>query len=108
MRIAMALIGGLTAVAMAAASALAASGEGGLPPVVVYTKANAPPTPKLQTMPLASSVSQYGITWTFAQPVRTGKFINGDWYVVGPVTVAKIDPAPRYGKEVADDELDKY
>ena len=32
--------------------------------------------------------------------------MNGDWYVVGPVTVVKIDPAPRYGEAVADGELD--
>jgi len=62
--------------------------------------------PKLQDLQLESSVAQYGITWTFEKPVRTGQFINGDWYVVGPVTVVKIDPAPRYGKEVADEELD--
>ena len=66
----------------------------------------APTTPKLEDLPLKDSVSQYGITWTFEKPARTGQFINGDWYVVGPVTVVKIDPAPRYGKEVADDELD--
>jgi hypothetical protein len=37
-------------------------------------------------LPLKASVSQYGITWTLAQPARAGQFINGDWYVVGPVT----------------------
>jgi hypothetical protein len=75
-------------------------------PVVVYTKDNAPDTPKLDDLPLKENVSQYGITWTFEKPARVGQFINGDWYVAGPVTVVKIDPAPRYGNEVADDELD--
>jgi len=56
-------------------------------PTVVYTKANAPPTPKIDDLPLKESVSQYGITWTFEQPARVGMFINGDWYVVGPVTI---------------------
>ena len=39
-------------------------------------------------------VSQYGITWTFAEPALTGQFITGDWWVAGPVTIAKIDPVP--------------
>ncbi|NIA21370.1 MAG: hypothetical protein GWP05_05245, partial [Anaerolineaceae bacterium] len=53
-----------------------------------------------------NSVSQYGITWTFDKKVPVGQFVNGDWYVVGPVTVTAIDPKPRFGKEVAEDELD--
>jgi hypothetical protein len=40
------------------------------------------------------SVSQYGITWEFDKPALTGQFITGDWWVVGPVTVVKITPAP--------------
>lgn len=39
-------------------------------------------------------VSQYGITWTFDKPAKTGRFITGDWWVVGPVTIVKITPAP--------------
>lgn len=42
-------------------------------------------------------VSQYGITWTFDKPVKCGQFITGDWWVVGPVTVAKVYPAPGKG-----------
>jgi len=56
--------------------------------------------------PLPTSVSQYGITWTFAAPARCGKFVNGDWYVVGPVTITTIDPRPRYGAEIPENELD--
>jgi len=40
------------------------------------------------------SVSQYGITWEFDRPVRCGQFVNGDWWVIGPVTIVKITPAP--------------
>src|ERR1019366_9945481 len=97
----------LTLVALTAITAAAA--DAGTPPkgaVVVYTKDNAPPTPKLDALPLKDSVSQYGITWTFEKPARVGQFINGDLYVVGPVAIVKIDPAPRYGNEVAADELD--
>jgi len=39
-------------------------------------------------------ISQYGITWTFDKPVQSGQFITGDWWVIGPVTVIKITPAP--------------
>ena len=41
-----------------------------------------------------SEVSQYGITWTFDKPAKTGQFITGDWWVIGPVTIIKISPAP--------------
>jgi hypothetical protein len=75
-------------------------------PLVIYTNANAPATPKLAELPLKESVSQYGITWTFEQPARVGQFINGDWYVVGPVTIKMIDPKPLYGGEIAERELD--
>ncbi len=75
-------------------------------PAPIYSNNNAPATPKLEDLPLRDGVSQYGVTWTFETPARAGQFINGDWYVVGPVSIVKIDPAPRYGKEVADDELD--
>ena len=37
-------------------------------------------------------ISQFGITWTFAQPVTYGQFANGDYWVVGPVQIASIDP----------------
>lgn len=43
---------------------------------------------------LQSSVSQYGITWTFDAPRPVGQFVTGDWWVVGPVTIVSVDPAP--------------
>ncbi len=75
-------------------------------PVIVYTKKDAPATPKLDELPLWQSVSQHGITWTFEKPARVGRFIGGDWYVVGPVTVAAIEPKPLYGDEIPRRELD--
>jgi hypothetical protein len=42
----------------------------------------------------ATSISKDGITWTFSQAVPVGQFVNGDYYVVGPVTITAIDPAP--------------
>ena len=41
-----------------------------------------------------SSLSQYGITWTFDKPAITGQFITGDWWVVGPVRIVSIRPVP--------------
>ena len=57
----------------------------------------APAAPKLADLPEQETVTQYGITWTFEQKARVGKFITGDFYVVGPVTVKAIDPAPADG-----------
>jgi len=41
----------------------------------------------------ASSVSKHGITWTFNTDYEVGQFANGDWWVVGPVTINSITPA---------------
>ena len=75
------------------------------PPVVVYSANNAPKTPTLADLPLKDSVSQYGVTWTFDKPVPVGRFINGDWYFVGPATVKAIDPKPLTGQEVPTDSI---
>ena len=77
-----------------------------LTPNTVYTKDKPPATPKVEDLPLKESVLQYGITWTFEKPARVGQFANGDFYVVGPVTVKAIDPKPLYGKDIPEDQLD--
>ena len=41
----------------------------------------------------ATQVSQFGITWTFNHDYTVGQFANGDYYVVGPVTITSITPA---------------
>ena len=51
---------------------------------------NGPPPPA----GMASSITKDGITWTFSQPVVVGQFVTGDYYVVGPLTVTAISPAP--------------
>lgn len=48
---------------------------------------------------MASSISQYGITWTFDKPYRVGQFVTGDWWVIpddpnGTVVVQSVNPAP--------------
>lgn len=42
-----------------------------------------------------TSISQHGITWTFDRAVQYGQFVNGDYWVVGPVRVVSVSPAPR-------------
>jgi hypothetical protein len=76
-------------------------------PVVIYTRDRTPATPGLEDLPLRESISQYGITWTFERPARVGQFVNGDWYIVGPVTIKSIDPCPLYGSEIPKRELDR-
>ncbi|MBD3271201.1 MAG: hypothetical protein GF384_01525, partial [Elusimicrobia bacterium] len=39
-----------------------------------------------------SQITQYGITWTFDKEYEVGQFVNGDWWLVGPVTITAIDP----------------
>lgn len=41
-----------------------------------------------------TTLSQFGITWSFSQPVTYGQFVNGDYWVIGPVTVTSVAPAP--------------
>jgi hypothetical protein len=44
------------------------------------------------------SVSDHGITWTFAKPVTAGRFITGDPWIVCPATVVAISPPPGGGR----------
>jgi hypothetical protein len=37
-----------------------------------------------------TSVTQYGITWTFDKTYEVGQFANGDYWVVGPVTIDSV------------------
>jgi len=60
----------------------------------IYTQDSVPQVAETEDLKLKKTVSQHGITWTFEQPARIGQFLNGDYYVVGPVTVVAIDPAP--------------
>ncbi|MFP4401232.1 MAG: LamG-like jellyroll fold domain-containing protein [Candidatus Woesearchaeota archaeon] len=40
-----------------------------------------------------TSITQYGITWTFDSEYQCGQFVNGDFWVLGPVTIVNIDPS---------------
>lgn len=41
---------------------------------------------------MRSTITHYEITWTFDKAYETGRFANGDWWVVGPVTITRITP----------------
>lgn len=43
----------------------------------------------------ATSISQYGITWTWTEDLTVGQYANGDYYVVAPdgITITDITPA---------------
>ncbi|MDF3131226.1 hypothetical protein P0Y35_18625 [Kiritimatiellaeota bacterium B1221] len=51
-----------------------------------------------------TEISQYGITWTFSQPVEAGQFVSGDWWVVGPVEIVSVSPEP--GPSASDKETE--
>jgi hypothetical protein len=74
--------------------------------VTIYTKDNVPKAPPAADLPQLDKVTQYGITWTFDRKAPVGQFVNGDYYVVGPVTVVNIDPKPLFGSDVPAAELD--
>jgi PKD repeat protein len=39
-----------------------------------------------------NKITQFGITWTFDKEYEYGQFANGDYWVVGPVEIAMINP----------------
>jgi hypothetical protein len=80
------------ALALVASPARAASGDDF--PVAVYVPDAPPATPVLEGLPVLTQITCYGITWTFSQPQRVGRFVNGDYYVVGEAVVADIEPLP--------------
>ncbi len=47
---------------------------------------------------MARSISQYGITWTFDREYSVGRYVTGDYWVAGPVTVVAITPAGGGGR----------
>lgn len=46
----------------------------------------------------ASSVSKNGVSWTFDKDYPTGQYVNGDWWVVGPVTITATSPTSSTGR----------
>lgn len=46
----------------------------------------------ISTTTAATKITQFGITWKFDRDYTVGQFANGDYWVVGPVTIIGIDP----------------
>lgn len=46
----------------------------------------------------ARSISQFGITWTFSEERECGTYVNGDYWVLGPITLTATAPAPSDGR----------
>jgi hypothetical protein len=57
-----------------------------------------PENPQKESLQFRDRVSQYGITWTFDKKAPVGRFVNGDYYVVGEATVISITPKPENGR----------
>jgi len=55
----------------------------------------------------ATQVTQYGITWTFDRACQVGRFVTGDYWVVGPVTVTGVSPASGPSSDTAVEAGDK-
>jgi hypothetical protein len=85
--------------ASAVAALAAALFAAGCRPEPAATASDAPALHRVR------SVSQYGVTWTFDREAQVGRFVTGDFYVVGPVTVTDISPRPRFGRDIPDDHL---
>lgn len=68
--------------------------EGDAFEVMLYTAEDPPPTPAPEQLPLLTGITRDGVTWIFASPVRVGRFVNGDYYVVGECTIVDIQPLP--------------
>jgi len=47
---------------------------------------------------MTDAVTRHRITWKFSEKVPVGRFVNGDYYVVGPVTVTEVDPPAVDGR----------
>jgi len=45
-----------------------------------------------------ADLTQYGVTWRFSTPARVGRYVTGDWWVVGPVTITQVTPTPGPGR----------
>lgn len=44
---------------------------------------------------MRTSISQREFTWTFDKEYQCGQFVNGDWWVVGPVHIISVTPETR-------------
>lgn len=55
--------------------------------------------PPITEPPSAQTIERHGITWHLAEEAIVGVYVNGDPWVVGPVTVVDIEPEPTLAGE---------
>ncbi len=60
--------------------------------------ASSTPALNLCSSGLAQSITQHEITWDFDKAYPCGQFVNGDYWVLGPVKINKITPALAGGR----------
>lgn len=48
----------------------------------------------------ADAIEQFGTAWTFRGEHEAGRYVNGDWWVVGPVEIVEISPRSLRGERV--------
>jgi hypothetical protein len=48
----------------------------------------------------AAKLTRYGITWAFSRPRACGRYVTGDWWVIGPVEIIGISPRSDRGDRV--------
>jgi len=79
---------------LAAAGGLGATAlQGALAQTMLTPRLYLPLVMRSGSVTMASSLTQYGITWTFDKAYPVGQFVNGDYWVAGPVTIVGITPA---------------
>ncbi len=75
-------------------SSASVSSSAGLSSSVVVSSAGVSSASSSSEVPqnFASQLTQHSITWTFDRPYQVGQFINGDYWVVGPVVIVSVSP----------------
>lgn len=69
--------------------------------------AEEPESKVAETVKQAPSITRFGITWHFDREARCGVFVNGDPWVLGPVKVVSVTPAPGPAAKEARTKVEK-
>ena len=62
---------------------------------ILSAETNPPQNSQKESLQLVEKILRHGITWTFNKQVPAGRFVNGDYYVVGDATIVSIAPKPE-------------
>ena len=60
---------------------------------LTLTIGNLSAQPESAAVETVNEITQYGITWKMAAPARAGRFVTGDWWVIGPLEIESVSPA---------------